>query len=56
MARLRCNVEVSNATKAMNVLEIVRRQAQRKEAVKQAQLVQLTYRGNKYTSKSHVPG
>ena len=42
---------VVTATKPMNVLEIVRRQIQRKEAIKQARLAQLAYRGQRYVKQ-----
>ena len=35
----------------MNQLELVRKAQARKEALKQAQLVTLTYRGNKYVKQ-----
>ena len=39
---------VKTATKPMNALELVRRQTKRQQAIKEAQKVTLTYRGNTY--------
>ena len=45
------NSGVSVATKHMNVLDLIRKQTQRKEAVKQAQKA-LVYRGNTYLKQT----
>jgi len=37
----------------MNALELVRRQMLRQMAIKEARLVQLTYRGNTYVKQQH---
>ena len=39
---------VVTATKPMNVLELVRKQIKRQNALKQARLAQLAYRGHQY--------
>jgi len=38
----------------MNALDLIRRQQQRQQAVKKAQLVTLTYRGNKYVKQQNA--
>ena len=42
---------VLTATKSMNVLEIVRKQIKRQNAIKQACLAQLAYRGHRYVKR-----
>lgn len=45
--RTTCTLVVT-ATKPMNVLELVRKQIKRQNALKQARLAQLAYRGHQY--------
>ena len=44
-------IKVTTATNTMNALELVRRQMLRQMAIKEARLVQLTYRGNTYVKQ-----
>ena len=47
-------IKVTTATNTMNALELVRRQMLRQMAIKEARLVQLTYRGNTYVKQQNA--